>query len=191
MGVGGAEGASGVESDHDGEVDAAAAGNDSGHRDVWHRVVWNRNGGDDQGRRGATEAAFSACASGCGVGGGGSDAGRDCVWHDVAFTYQKMPMQGAIRFSTTCNPDCGCMSRDGLRWLRGLLNAAAIEGAIGRGGDGFFGQILTNALGERLSAWPSMAGEICCDGLELGQLMLRNVAASVSVEGNKLDVVPA
>jgi AsmA family/AsmA-like C-terminal region len=109
---------------------------------------------------------------------------EEVAWHDVAFTYQKMPMQGSIRFPVTCNPGVACPARFTL--APGLLNAAAIEGAIGRGGKGFFGQILTNALGEQLSAWPSMAGEIRCDGLELGQVMLRNVAASVSVESNKL-----
>jgi hypothetical protein len=109
----------------------------------------------------------------------------EVVWQNVAFTYQKMPMQGTIRFPTTCNQAVACPATFTL--APGLLNAATIEAAVGRG-NGFFGQILTNALGERLSAWPALEGEIRCDGLELGQLVLRNVATSVSVEGNKLTV---
>jgi hypothetical protein len=105
-------------------------------------------------------------------------------WQNVAFTYQKMPMQGSIRFPATCNQPVACPATFTL--APGLLNAATIEAAIGRGGNGFFGQILTNALGEQLSGWPTLDGEIRCDGLELGQLVLRNVAASVRVEGGKL-----
>jgi hypothetical protein len=108
----------------------------------------------------------------------------EITWQDVAFTYQKMPMQGSIRFPATCNQPVACPATFTL--APGLLNAATMEAAVGRGGNGFFGQILTNALGEQLSAWPSFEGEIRCDGLELGQLVLRNVAASVGVEGSKL-----
>ena len=110
------------------------------------------------------------------------------AWQNVSFSWQKMPMQGSIRFPATCNQPVACPVTFTL--TAGSLDAAAIQTAFaGNAGNGFLGQIIDNALGgEHLAPWPSLQGEFRCDVLDLGQLTLREVTTAVAVEGNKLSL---
>ena len=93
-------------------------------------------------------------------------------------------MRGSIQFPPTCNQTVACPATFTL--APGPLSAAAIETALGAGSNGFFGQLINNALGNRISAWPTLQGQIRTESLALGHLALRDVAAALSVEGNKL-----
>jgi hypothetical protein len=111
---------------------------------------------------------------------------QEISWQNVLFTYRRMPMQGSVQFPATCSQPVACPAVFTL--ALGPLNPATIETALGVDANGsFLGHLLTNALGgQQLSAWPALHGEIRCTALDLNRLPLRDVAASVSVEGNKL-----
>jgi hypothetical protein len=108
----------------------------------------------------------------------------EVAWQNVALTYQKMSMRGSIQFPTTCNQTVACPATFTL--APGPLSAAAIETALGAGSNGFFGQLIDNALGNRISAWPALQGQIRTESLDLGHLPLHDAAVTLSVEGNKL-----
>ena len=110
----------------------------------------------------------------------------EIAWQDVSLTWQKIPMQGSIHFPAICNQPVACPATFAL--TTGPLSAAAIETAIaGNSGNGLLGQLLNNALGgNHLTPWPSLRGQIRCDALDLGQLPLHHVAASVSVDQSTL-----
>ncbi|HEY1498431.1 MAG TPA: AsmA family protein [Acidobacteriaceae bacterium] len=105
-------------------------------------------------------------------------------WQNVALTYQKMSMRGSMQFPTTCNPTAACPANFTL--APGPLTAAGIETALGAGSNGFFGQLINNALGNGTSAWPTLQGQIRTQSLDLGRLPLHDVTVTLGVEGNKL-----
>jgi len=108
-------------------------------------------------------------------------------WQDVAFQYQTLAMRGSIQFPALCNQPVACPASFTL--AAGTVDAATLEAVFaGEGNNGFLGQLLTNALGNDTAPWPPLNGKIECDGLQLGQLLLRNVEASVAVDGTRLTI---
>ncbi|HEX4310581.1 MAG TPA: AsmA family protein [Acidobacteriaceae bacterium] len=108
----------------------------------------------------------------------------EIAWQNVALTYRKMSMRGSIQFPTSCNQTVACPATFTL--APGPLTAAGIETALGAGSNGFFGQLIDNALGNRTSAWPTLQGQIRTDSFLIGRLPLRDVAITLGVEGNQL-----
>jgi hypothetical protein len=113
---------------------------------------------------------------------------QEISWQNVVLQYQAMAMRGSIQFPAVCNQPVACPAAFTL--APEPLDAAKIEAALGgNSNSGFLGQLLTNALGGgSTAAWPPLRGQIQCDQLQLGQLTLRNVASSVSLEGTKLTI---
>ena len=113
---------------------------------------------------------------------------QEISWQNVVLQYQAMAMRGSIQFPAVCNQPVACPAAFTL--APEPLDAAKIEAALGgNSNSGFLGQLLTNALGGgSTAAWPPLRGQIQCDQLQLGQLTLRNVASSLSVEGTKLTI---
>jgi hypothetical protein len=113
---------------------------------------------------------------------------EEISWQNVALEYQAMAMRGSIRFPAVCNQPVACPAIFTL--APGSLDAATVEAALGgNANSGFLGQLFTNALGGGSAAtWPPLRGQIQCETLHLGQLTLRDLSASVSVEGAKLNI---
>ncbi|HUB19334.1 MAG TPA: AsmA family protein [Acidobacteriaceae bacterium] len=108
---------------------------------------------------------------------------QQIAWRNVSLSYQKTPMQGSLRFPTQCADPAGCPAEFAL--AMGPTSGAAIETAAGADPDtGFFGRLLR--FGQSRPAWPPLSGEIQCDQVDLGSLVMKNVAATLGIAGNTL-----
>ena len=104
-------------------------------------------------------------------------------WQNAALRYRGMAFHGSIQFPAICNQTVACPATFTL--ASPSLDAAAIETALG-GSSSFFGQLLTNALGESSVQWPPLRGQLQCDAFHLGPLELRGLDSTLAVNGSVL-----
>jgi hypothetical protein len=111
---------------------------------------------------------------------------QEVSWQNVVFRYRTLPLKGSIQFPAICNQPVGCPAEFTL--TAESLSATGVETALGVNANrGFFGQLLSNALGGGNAApWPTLRGQVQCGIFQLGRLTLRGLTVSASVEGNKL-----
>lgn len=108
-------------------------------------------------------------------------------WQNAAIRWNGMALRGSLQVPAICNQPAPCPS--GFTLQVPSLNASAIESALASAQRGFFGQIISDALGgNHSSAWPPLRGSIQCNALALDHLLLHNTTASVSVSGNHVEL---
>ena len=109
------------------------------------------------------------------------------TWQNAAFRFRRMSMRGSLQFPFVCSQPGTCPAAFTLQTES--LDAGAVQATLSEHKAGFLGNFLEDALGrDRSSQWPPLHGSIQCGQLNIGSLVLGNVAASMSVEAKTLSL---
>lgn len=107
------------------------------------------------------------------------------AWNNVDFRYQGTALHGSMTFPASCALPGTCPANFVLQ--AGTVNAAALEAMLRANRTGLLGEILSLGEGSP-GAWPSLAGTVDCDALQLGRLTIQPAKAAIAVEGSKLTI---
>jgi len=111
---------------------------------------------------------------------------QQITWQNVVLRYGGLAMRASFQFPSDCGSPGACPGIFALQ--ADSLNATSIESALAGRPEGFFGQMLSDLGAGQSPTWPPLRGTVECGDLSLGRLSLKNVAATVSLQQQKLTI---
>lgn len=119
--------------------------------------------------------------------------GNEIAWTASGVTYGPVRADGTLTYPTFCTVPTGCVPRFGLH-IASLDAATAQNALLGAQRHGeLVARLLDRirSLNQSSPKWPTLAGTVEIGALTIQELTLRDVTATVGVEGNRIQVKSA
>ncbi|MBT9332122.1 AsmA family protein [Paracidobacterium acidisoli] len=111
------------------------------------------------------------------------------VWNNASAVFHGIPVHGSVSFQTSCAAAGTGPCPIGFSLETNTLDAAALQSALlGAGAHGELLDAILAHVGSQHHMWPVLNGSVRVAALEIGDMALHNVAASVSIADTNVHI---